>query len=178
MLARSARTSGRWKSHRKLPRADGYFFPAKQIVKNLWIGSEGDSRDAAFYKHHNIRLVVNSTNNIPIRPPAGDVATYRVPVDDDPSENDTMLQHLPLVVVAIDEVLRYGHGVLVHCRAGMQRSAGVVAGYLMWKRGMTADEAFEFINKKKHETFWPVPTFEKALRAWEAQLRREGRIRR
>lgn len=165
----------RWRSHRALPEVNGSFFPAKQIVKNLWIGSEGDSRSGSFFARHNIRLIVNATANIPVRAPP-EVVSYRVPVDDHPSENDTMLQHLPLVVVAMDEVLKYNQGVLVHCRAGMQRSAAVVAGYLMWKRGLTADQAFEFINKRKHETFYPVPTFEAALRAWETQLRAAGRI--
>lgn len=172
----SSSTTRRWKSPRKLPSASGMFFPAKQIIKNLWIGSEGDSRSAAFYKAHNIRFVVNATGSIPIKTPPG-VLSYRVPVDDHPSENPTMLRHLPLVVVAIDDVLKYNHGVLVHCRAGMQRSAAVVAAYLMWKRGMTANQAFEFINAKKHETFWPVPTFEAALREWEAQLRANGRVK-
>jgi len=167
---------GRWRSQRKLPSTGGYYFPAKQIIKNLWIGSEGDSKDASFFKAHGVRLVVNATANIPVRVPA-EVMSYRIPIDDHPSENETLLRHLPVVVVAIDDVLRHGQGVLVHCRAGMQRSAAVVAGYLMWKRGMTANQAFEFINKKKHETFWPVPTFEGALRAWEAELRRQGRVR-
>lgn len=170
-------TSGqRWRSKRQLPKVSGSFFPAKQIIKNLWIGSEGDSSNPSFFKAHDIRLVVNATGNIPIRAPA-DVKSYRIPVNDDPSENETMLRHLPVVVVIIDDVLKYGHGVLVHCRAGMQRSAAVVAAYLMWKKGMTADQAFEYINSRKHETFWPVPTFERALRAWEAQLRTRGRSR-
>lgn len=165
----------RWRAKRPLPKVSGTFFPAKEIIKNLWIGSEGDSRNPGFYKAHDIRLVVNATASIPIKAPA-DVKSYRIPVDDHPSENETMLRHLPLVVVAIDDVLKYGHGVLVHCRAGMQRSAAAVAGYLMWKRGMTADQAFEYINSRKPETFWPVPTFEKALRAWEVQLRNKGRL--
>ena len=165
----------RWRSKRALPETGGAYFPAKEIIPNLWIGSEGDSKSASFFKKHDIRLVVNATNNIPIKA-SKDVQSYRVPVDDHPSENDTMLRHLPLVVLAIDDVLKYGHGVLVHCRAGMQRSAAVVAGYLMWKRGMTADQVFEFINSRKHETFWPVPTFEPALRAWEASLRKNGRL--
>ena len=165
----------RWRSKRALPDPGGAFFPAKQIVPHLFIGSEGDSASPAFFKKHNIRLVVNASKNIPFRAPA-DVRTYRVPVDDNPSENEVMLSHLPVVVLAIDEVLSYGQGVLVHCRAGMQRSAAVVAAYLMWSKGWTANRTFEFINRKKHETFWPVPTFETALRAWEAQLRRAGRI--
>lgn len=170
----------KWRHRRSLPAVDGDYFPAKMISKNLWIGSEGDSKDPSFYTRHNIRLVVNASRNIPFSSVATsnpDVRTYRVPVDDYPGENDTMLKHLPVVVMVIDEVLNYGHGVLVHCRAGMQRSAAVVAGYLMWKRGMTADQAFEFINRKKHETFYPRATFEEALRTWETVLRRTGRLR-
>lgn len=170
------RTQQRWRSRRALPRVLGAFFPAKQIIRNLWIGSEGDSVDPSFFQAHNIRLVVNATGTIPFSAPP-DVQTYRIPVNDHPSENETMLRHLPIVVLVIDDVLKYGHGVLVHCRAGMQRSAAVVAAYLMWKRGMTANQAFDFINKRKHETFFPVPTFEQALRAWEDQLRKTGRIR-
>lgn len=173
---RTQKREKRWRSGRPLPSTSGSFYPAREILPNLWIGSEGDSRSAAFFKKHNIRLVINASRNIPFKAP-GDVRTYRVPVDDHPSENTTMLRHFPVVVLAIDDVLRYGQGVLVHCRAGMQRSAGVVAAYVMWKLGKTTDEALDAINALKHETFWPVPTFEGALRAWEAQLRALGRIR-
>lgn len=161
----------RWRSKRSLPRVNAPYFPAKQITKDLWIGSEGDSQDADFFDQHNIRLVINATANIPISAPPDEVRSYRIPVDDSPDENDTMLRHFPTAVLLIDEARRHGHGVLVHCRAGMQRSAAVVAAYLMWKRGMTADQAFEFINRRKPETFWPVPTFEPALRSWEQALR-------
>lgn len=165
----------RWKSSRPLPEVQGRFFPAKQIIPNLWIGSERDAMSASFFKKHTIRLVVNATANIPFGEHA-DAGRYRIPVDDHPDENEVMLRHLPIVVPLIDDVLRHGHGVLVHCRAGMQRSATVVAAYLMWKRGLTTDQALEFINKRKHETFWPVATFEKALRAWETALAKSGRV--
>lgn len=167
---------GRWRSHRKLPRVSGTYFPAKQIIRNLWIGSQGDSQDGSFFARHNIRLVVNATGTIPFLD-LPDVQTLRVPVDDDITHNELMLRHLPVVVLAMDDVLKHGHGVLVHCHAGMQRSAAVVAGYLMWKKGMTADQALEFVNRRKHETFWPRATFEAALRGWETALRRNGRIR-
>jgi protein-tyrosine phosphatase len=166
-------TTRTWRSARPLPRVTGAFFPAREIIPGLWIGSEGDSRSAAFIKSHGIRLVLNATKNLPFKTKE---RTYRVPVDDDPSENETMLRYLPVAVVAIDDVLDFGHGVLVHCRAGMQRSAAVVAAYLMWKRGLTADQAFELINARKAETFWPKPTFEAALRTWERCLRAAGRV--
>lgn len=165
----------RWQSKRPLPHTNANYYPAKQILPNLYIGSEGDSRNPDFFNKNNIRLVVNATGSIPFSAPPG-VATYRVPVNDDPADNDVMLRHFPVVVLVIDGVLKYNQGALVHCRAGMQRSAAVVAAYAMWKMGITADQAFDFINRKKHETFWPVPTFEAALRAWEQYLRRSGRI--
>lgn len=159
----------RWRSHRPLPKVNADYFPAKRIIKGLWIGSEGDSADPTFYTRHQIRLVINATPSIPMRAPA-DVRVYRIPVDDAPDANDTMLRHFPTAVLLIDEVLSHGHNVLVHCRAGMQRSAAVVAAYLMWKRGLTADQALEYVNKRKPETFWPRPTFEPALRAWQRAL--------
>lgn len=170
------RSDKRWRSKRRLPTVSGSYFPAKQIIPGLWIGSEGDSRSKSFVSRNDVALIVNATANIPFQDFGEDVDTYRIPVNDSPMENEVMLKHFPVVVLAIDDVLEHGNSVLVHCRAGMQRSAATVAAYLMWKRGMTANQAFEFINKKKHETFWPVPTFEVALRAWEDMLRAHGRV--
>ena len=163
--------ANRWRASRSLPKITGAYFPAKEILPDLWIGSESDARSAAFFKKHDVRLVVNATRNVPFADRGADVRGYQVPVNDDPADNDIMLRHLPIAVMVIDETLRYGHGVLVHCRAGMQRSAAVVAAYVMYKMGMSADEAMEFINYRKHETFWPVATFEPALRKFEKLMK-------
>lgn len=161
----------RWRSTRPLPEITSNYFPAKEILPGLWIGSEGDARSAAFFRKHDIKLVINATRNVPFADRGADVRGYRVPVNDDPADNEIMARHLPIVVMVIDEALRYGGGVLVHCRAGMQRSAAVVAAYVMYKMGMSADEALEFVNYRKNETFWPVATFEPALRAFEKQIK-------
>jgi len=148
------------------------YYPAKEIVPGLWVGSQGDSRSLDFMRRHDIRLVVNCSRNIPSRFRKGQGIKYlRVAVDDAPYEQNEMLRALPAVVPAIDEMLRAGRGVLVHCHAGMQRSAAVAAGYLMWKRGLSARQAMAQVNRVKEETFWPAPTFAEALRTWGQRLR-------
>jgi hypothetical protein len=142
------------------------YFPAKEILQGLWIGSEGDSQNPDFFRKHNIGFVVDCSKNIPFLGLNG-VDEYRIPVDDHPSNNDVMFSHFPVVVRAIDSVLQRGQGVLVHCRAGMQRSATTVAAYMMYKYNLSADDAMKAIRNKKNETFWPTPTFEKALKKYE-----------
>lgn len=49
----------------------------------------------------------------------------------------------------IDSGLRSGGRVLVHCHAGISRSATVVAAFLMIKRNMTAQEAIRVIRSQR-----------------------------
>jgi len=145
------------------------YFPAKEIFPGLWIGSERDAKDPAFYADHDIAFVVNVTKNVPLLKVPG-VQHYHIKVDDALDENPKLYSQFDVVVREIDAVLNRGKGVLVHCRAGMQRSAATVAAYLMYKYGLTADEAMETIKKRKPETFFPRATFDRALRKWQARL--------
>ena len=145
------------------------YFPAREIRPGLWIGSEGDSKNASFVEKHGIALVVNCSKTIPmLNLPT--VEYYRIPIDDATDQNETILSHFPVVVRAIDSVLQRGKGVLVHCRAGMQRSAATVAAFLMFKDNLSAKNAIAAIKARKSETFWPTPTFAEALQKYEKQL--------
>jgi len=142
----------------------GQYYPARRVKPyNLWIGSQQDStnRDAA--TRHNIGLVVNCTRTLPFKIP--NVAKYRVPVDDTPADAPIMAVHLPEAVAIIDEHLLDGQGVLVHCHAGVSRSASVVAAYLMSKEGLTPEQAIAHVKRCKPETFSNGTNFIKALRS-------------
>lgn len=172
------------------------YYPAKEIIKNLWIGSEGDAGSSSFMRKHAIRLVVDVSKSIPMHFRSS-IPSVRIPVDDDPDENEQIIKYWPTVVRAIDEVLKANQGVLVHCRAGMQRSAATVAAYLIWKRKMSAAEAIGYIRGIKPETFMAYPpgnkrwhrlaspnvtynglvlnpTFAPALEEWEARVKRSN----
>lgn len=143
------------------------FYPAREITPGLWVGSFADATDAKAAKRRKFTLVINCTKDIPAELP---VPTYRVPVDDWPGEAATLLKHLPDALTAIDAELSRGGTVLVHCHAGMQRSAAVVAAYLMWKHGLKAPAAMARVQSAKPETFTPVPTFAAALKKWETRM--------
>ena len=64
---------------------------------------------------------------------------------------------------------------LVHCAAGMQRSAAVVAMYLIATQNATADQAMAFIRSKREIAFVPEANFEKSIRTFEANFNKEVR---
>jgi dual specificity phosphatase 12 len=142
------------------------FYAAKEVLPGLWIGSSADSRNRVFLREHNIGLVVNATKTIPFT--SRHILGYRVAVDDHPSENSNMLDYFPVSSKLIDETLKSGKGVLVHCFAGIQRSCALGAAYLMYKNPtLTAAQAIRYIKEKKTEAFEPRPTFEEALREYQ-----------
>lgn len=150
------------------------FYPARKIGSSggaeLWIGSAADAADAAFCRRFG--LVVNCTRNLPECPWA---PCLRVPVDDDPDDNDVMERHLPGACRAIRACLRSHRHVLVHCHAGMSRSASVTAAALVSMGVGSLDAVVRRIKRVKPETF-PIgplglPNF------WPALLKFTGRCR-
>jgi protein-tyrosine phosphatase len=138
------------------------FYPARKIIRNVWIGSQGDAQDEEFMHKNDIRLVVNCSKDIPFY--FEHIPGIRVSLDDDPAQNDTMTKNLPFIVGVIDAFSKQrGVGVLVHCYAGMQRSATCVAALLIKVHGWDPDRTMSWIKTKKPETFHPVPTFKKAM---------------
>lgn len=133
------------------------FWPAREILPGLWIGSKADSQSFTFLHKHRIALVVNCTADLPTTlPEFMGLRCVRVPVDDAPSESNKFARAVPAALFGINEALKSGQGVLVHCFAGVSRSSSVVACYLMKKfpRQFPAlDSAIAFIQRRKPETF-------------------------
>ena len=60
-----------------------------------------------------------------------------------------------------------GKNILIHCHAGMQRSAAVMAMTLIALTGRSFDEIRTYIRNKRAIAFFPGTNFEKSIRGFE-----------
>jgi hypothetical protein len=76
----------------------------------------------------------------------------------------------------VNEQRRAGRPVFVHCRAGVSRSAMVVAAYLMARDGCTRDESLAVLRARRPRV-GPNPAFLRLLLEWEESVKksRDGR---
>ena len=75
----------------------------------------------------------------------------------------------------VSKVLREhnaGNTVLVHCHAGKQRSAAVMAMTLLAKTRQSADSAMAYIRQRRPVAFFPEANFDRSIRGFEADLKR------
>ncbi|KAI5291389.1 tyrosine protein phosphatase yvh1 [Ascosphaera atra] len=75
--------------------------------------------------------------------------TYHVPVDD--MSDEDILQHIPGAIKFIEDGLKAGGGVLVHCAAGKSRSATICIAYLLSRQGgaLSPAEALQMVRKTR-----------------------------
>lgn len=108
---------------------------ANLIIPGIWLGNEAASQNSKFLRNAGINVIVNCTKHIPCK--FGDITYYRLPINDPgnkadikQTDNALMFKSLPELVKIIHDHQKSGQNILVHCHAGMQRSASVVAAYL------------------------------------------------
>jgi dual specificity phosphatase 12 len=151
--------------------------PAHEIIPRLWLGNRKAAvDDPEWIKDHGVTAVFNCTKQIPFS--AAVQRKYRVPVDDNlqPIEIQHMGDWAAETQLKLSREYREGRTVLVHCHAGMQRSAAVVAMFLMLLYGWPAEKAMAYIKERRSIAFFPAANFEPAIERWEAELRKHGRI--
>ncbi|KAF8626570.1 hypothetical protein AX15_004802 [Amanita polypyramis BW_CC] len=142
----------------------------------LYLGSLTAVNDQDLLRQHCISHLVQVID-IPWLPQSEKYGfnCYRIDIVDHSAAD--LKPHLEAVCSHIDEVLRGGKSVLVHCQQGISRSAAVVIAYLIRSRGMSYHNAYEFI-KRKRACIKPNPGFVRALQDWEASSHRPTIARR
>ena len=151
-----------------------------KILENLWLGNYRDALNDQFINENGINVVVNCTPNLPFYNKI--YFKYRIPVNDD-LQDDSMtemfvaMSHLiPILVKHINR----GDRILIHCFAGIQRSAILTMGLLTalsfdqyFANGITQESLESYINNiKKYMSdcrpivFTPGMNFKKSYLMW------------
>ena len=133
-----------------------------EIIPNLWIGDHYASMNKEFLLKNNISTIINCTKNFNFIELDG-INKYRIPINDDRSDesNEKMLEYFDKYYKIIDNSLLNNNGILIHCHAGCQRSATLIALYLMKKNHINFEEAKHIIRSKRYFALFPNVNFHK-----------------
>jgi protein-tyrosine phosphatase len=144
---------------------------ADEIIPRLWLGNVRASQDEDFMRRENIDVIFNCTKDLPFlnEERRSTPKQYRVPVDDNLEEEEIRNMELWSPEIAHKLLTQYnnGHTILVHCYAGMQRSAACVAMLLIALKHMTAQEAMKYIKERRPVAFQPRANFGRAIHSFE-----------
>lgn len=136
---------------------------AHEIIPRLWLGNARASMNEDFIRRNNIVVVFNCTKNLPFSPIIP--IKYRIPVDDNLEEEEIRNMELWSGEIAYKMMTEYVEGktILVHCMAGMQRSAASVAFMLIGYKKMRALDAMKLIKGIRSVAFHPRANFGRAI---------------
>ena len=147
---------------------------AHEILPGMWLGNSKAAADSKWLDQKNITVVFNVTKDLPFSPIIK--KQYRVPVDDNlqPGEIRNMtLWSQEAVYRILEEHVKNRQNVLVHCAAGMQRSAALVAMYLIATKRMDPQQSITFIQGVRPIAFRPSPNFKASIIEFDKTYHRE-----
>jgi len=122
---------------------------ASQILPFLYLGNERDAANETRLRDLGITHVLNVTAHIPFFAEQDrlGLTCKRLPASDSGQQN--LRQYFQTASDFIDEVRMSCGRVLVHCQAGVSRSATVTLAYLMYHTKMTLHEAFALLKSRR-----------------------------
>lgn len=116
-----------------------------KVVPGLYVGAHPEPEDP-FELGASVVVCLASGTSVKSVPREGMLVHW--PIKDGPVPQPQVLRSIAQL---IDTCLRQGAVVYVHCQAGMNRSALVVARALM-AQGMTADEAISLVRDRRKDS--------------------------
>jgi dual specificity phosphatase 12 len=126
--------------------------------RGIWLGDLAASENVAALDEHRITHVLTILDYRPA--PLDERRMYFYIHADDLQSTDLLTREFDRAFHFLDQ----GHEVLIHCQAGMSRSATIAAMYLMRKYSLTRDQALERLReKRRHSPVMPNDGFLRQL---------------
>lgn len=143
-----------------------------QILPYLYLGSANHASQQELLDKLGITAILNVSKTIP----SAFTHSYEymnIAIEDNAREN--ISSHFDEAINFIEDVNTRGGRVLVHCHAGISRSATICIAYLMRQKSLSLDEAYEY-TKKRRSAISPNFNFLGQLLAFERELNEQRQI--
>ncbi|KAI1287998.1 Dual specificity protein phosphatase 1-B [Halotydeus destructor] len=137
-----------------------------EILPHLYLGSESHASSQDTLERLGITALLNVSHTCPNH--FEQLFTYKsIPVEDTCLEN--ISAHFHEAIDFIEKIEKNGGKVLVHCHAGISRSATICIAYIMSTRKLRMEEAYEFV-KSRRTVVSPNFNFMEQLLTFEGQV--------
>ncbi|CAN4096038.1 unnamed protein product [Withania somnifera] len=115
-----------------------------KVAEHVYLGGDAVAKDKDILKKNGITHVLNCVGFVCPEYFKSDFGYRTLWLQDSPSEDITSILY---DVFDYFEDVREQHGrVFVHCCQGVSRSTSLVIAYLMWRKGQSFDDAFEYVK--------------------------------
>ncbi|XP_066929895.1 dual specificity protein phosphatase 12-like [Clytia hemisphaerica] len=112
----------------------------------------------------NIISIVLTVDAQPLGGSGGEIENIYIEMNDDLKTN--LVEKLPQCIDVIEDCVMEKRNILVHCHAGVSRSASVVIAYVMKSRGLSLRHASDHVKSRKQDVM-PNPCFMYQLQVFE-----------
>ena len=133
--------------------------PLDCILPRIFLASHTQAKDADLIRRHNITHVLVCGPDYELSTPFVrgtfeceahqlELQYTRLPFEDDDCED--ILSHIPAALDLVDSVLaQAGTNILVHCRAGVSRSASICCAIVARDRKLSAESAIAHVKARR-----------------------------
>ncbi|CAJ0948930.1 unnamed protein product, partial [Mesorhabditis belari] len=139
-----------------------------QILPHLWISDrKAASNKRVLGKYEIAEILTVCLDPISWTKQYGHIRYHHIALDDEPMEN--ILTRLEELLSILEEAISSNRSILVHCEAGISRSAAVCCAYVMRRNSCSTKEALNHV-RSSHWQCHPNEGFIKQLEIFEKLL--------
>ena len=130
-----------------------YIKSANHIKDNIYLGDWNSSCNKIFLTKKNIKCIIclamcKKPQNIIDLYKKLNIKYYHIFIDDNIQEN--ILQYFNKCIKIIKNNKNNNNNILIHCQAGVSRSASIVIAYIMKEKKLNFNDAFKIVSEKRY----------------------------